>query len=143
MPLYNPWRDARDRLPHVDIVFVDNLPSGVRGRTHGNTIEIDANADRCERSSTLTHEIAHYDRDCLVPVDPVLHAREETRVERIAARRLVALDQLVDAVRWSRHAPEIADDLWIDVTMLKALIASLTPTERAHVAAAIDDHEVA
>ncbi|QRY64487.1 hypothetical protein JVX90_00010 [Gordonia sp. PDNC005] len=94
-----------------------------------------------ERRSTLSHEIGHVERDCLVPIDPVLHAREEATVERIAARRLVNVDALVDALRWSRHAPEIAHELWVDVPMLKAFIASLTPAERARIDYELDGIE--
>ncbi|AUH68664.1 MULTISPECIES: hypothetical protein [Gordonia] len=74
--------------------------------------------------------MGHIERGCFIPVDPVLHAREEAAVERIATRRFVTLDQLLDALCWSQHVGEIADELWTDIPMLKARVADLTPAEQ-------------
>ncbi|WP_298445927.1 hypothetical protein [Gordonia sp. (in: high G+C Gram-positive bacteria)] len=126
---YHPWRDARARST-LDIVFVDGLPTGMRGRCRGDRIEIRSDALQVERRCTLAHELVHHERGG-VPADPILLAREETHVEAIAARRLVTLDRLVDALTWTRHAAELADELWIDQIMLAAYIESLTPDERA------------
>ena len=60
-----------------------------------------------------------------------MQAREEETVERIAARRLIALDHLVDVLRWTRSTREVAAELWVDVPMLQALGRSLTDAERA------------
>ncbi|GGB22253.1 hypothetical protein GCM10011489_08050 [Gordonia jinhuaensis] len=67
----------------------------------------------------------------MFPTDRVLRAREELTVERIAARRLIALDHLVDVLRWTRSTGEVAAELWVDVPMLQALGRSLTDAERA------------
>ncbi|MFT4088258.1 MAG: hypothetical protein QM658_14130 [Gordonia sp. (in: high G+C Gram-positive bacteria)] len=127
MTAYHPWRDAAGRGA-LDIVFVDHLPAGVRGRTCGNLIEINADALQRERRCALAHELVHHERG-IVPSDPVLLAREESVVERAAARRLIALDRLLDVLLWTSHAEEIADELWVDVPMLRALVADLTPAE--------------
>ncbi|MCF8609994.1 ImmA/IrrE family metallo-endopeptidase [Gordonia sp. HY285] len=137
--MYHPWRDARDRLPDVDIVFVDHLPDGQRGQMYGDRIEINARLlSSAERRCTLAHELVHHERGP-TPSDSILLAREEALVERTAARRLIALDQLIDALRWTRHAPEVADELWVDVPMLTAFVESLSPDELAVIATALDD----
>lgn len=82
-----------------------------------------------ERRCTIAHELVHDERR-IFPVDRVLRAREELRVERIAARRLIALERLVDALVWTRRTEEVAEELWVDVPMLVALVQSLTDTER-------------
>lgn len=128
MSIYHPWRDARRRR-HLAIEFVDNLPAGVRGRITGDTIEVNRHMLSDERRCTIAHELVHDERR-IFPIDRVLRAREELRVERIAARRLIALDRLVDALVWSRRTEEVAEELWVDVPMLVALVQSLTDRER-------------
>ena len=65
--------------------------------------------------------------------DPVLAEREEIVVERIAARRLIDLEQLVDVICWSRNTEEIAAELWVDAAMLTAFVQSLTDDERRYI----------
>ena len=73
----------------------------------------------------------------------MLRAREELTVERIAARRLVALEQLVDVLCWTRRTEEVADELWVDVPMLVALVQSLTDTERQWIDKQLEQRGVA
>lgn len=129
MSIYHPWRDARDRS-HLRIRLVDHLLTGQRGRIAGDDIEIQRHQGSGGRRSTLAHELVHDERR-VFPCDPALRAREEIAVERIAARRLIALERLVDVLRWTRHTDEVADELWVDVPMLIALVQSLTDEERA------------
>ncbi|MBM7280315.1 hypothetical protein JTZ10_21460 [Gordonia rubripertincta] len=82
-----------------------------------------------ERRCTLTHELVHDERQ-VFPRDRVLRAREERTVETIAARRLITLEALADALRWTRHEREAAAELWVDVPMLVTFIQSLTEAER-------------
>lgn len=69
----------------------------------------------------------------------MLQAREETAVHEIAARRLIELEDLVDVLRWARHATEVADELWVDVPTLLARVRALTVDERAWVDAQVED----
>lgn len=126
--MYHPWRDARDRV-HLSITF-ERMADGRRGCLRGDRITINTGDDQAQRRSTLAHELVHDERR-VFPVDRVLRAREELTVERIAARRLIALDHLVDVLRWTRSTGEVAAELWVDVPMLQALGRSLTDAERA------------
>ena len=126
--MYHPWRDARDR-EHLNITF-ERLADGRRGCLRGDRVTINTGDDQAQRRSTLAHELVHDERR-IFPQDEVLQAREEETVERIAARRLIALDHLVDVLRWTRSTGEVAAELWVDVPMLQALGRSLTDAERA------------
>ena len=61
--------------------------------------------------------------------------REEAAVDEIAARRLIPIDDLVDALAWARWevGAEAAGELWCDLAMLLARVQSLTPTERRYI----------
>ena len=141
MSIYHPWRDARAR-EHLTIRFVDYLPAGVRGRIRGDVVEVNRHMLGDERRCTIAHELVHHERR-IFPVDPVLRAREELKVERIAARRLVALEQLVNVLCWTRRTEEVADELWVDVPMLVALVQSLTDTERRWIDEQLEQRGVA
>ncbi|HNP57924.1 MAG TPA: hypothetical protein PK331_11270 [Gordonia sp. (in: high G+C Gram-positive bacteria)] len=122
--MFNPWRHLGEHLPHVDIIWT-RLPGDLRGLTDGRVIWMDPRLTQVQRRCTIAHEAVHCERG--VPAD----AREERAVEVIAARRLVALDALVDALVWSRHTCEVASELWVDVPVLVALVRSLSGRERA------------
>ncbi|GAA2070980.1 ImmA/IrrE family metallo-endopeptidase [Williamsia deligens] len=125
---YHPWRDARSRK-HLEIAFGESSADCWRGSFSPGRIEVDSRQSQAERRCTIAHELVHDERR-VFPRDPALRAREEVAVERIAARRLVALERLLDVLRWTRHTDEVADELWVDVPMLVALVRSLTDEER-------------
>ncbi len=125
--MYHPWREAR-RRPHLVIEHVD-LPDDHRGCITGSTVTLNAGDLQSERRCTLTHELVHDERR-VYPRDRVLRAKEERTVETIASRRLITLEALADALRWTRHAGEAASELWVDVPMLVTFIQSLTDAER-------------
>ncbi|UAJ16218.1 metalloprotease [Gordonia phage Malibo] len=141
MSIYHPWRDAR-RRGHLAIEFVDDLPVGVRGRITGDKIEVNRHMLGDERRCTIAHELVHDERR-IFPTDRVLRAREELRVERIAARRLIALERLVDALVWTRRTEEVAEELWVDVPMLVTLVQSLNDQERDWIDAQLRERGVA
>ncbi|WP_231702934.1 hypothetical protein [Tsukamurella asaccharolytica] len=135
-PPWHPWREARAR-GHLRISF--DAPSAVRGR-HGRDgrVELHPTMTQAERRSALTHELIHDERQ-VYPRDVVLAAREERTVEALAARRLIDLNDLVEVLRWTRHEEEAAEELWVDVPMLLALIRSLTDDERMWINMRIED----
>lgn len=122
--MHNPWRHLGEHLPHVDIVW-RRLPGDLRGVTDGRTIWLDPRMTQAQRRCVVAHETVHCERG--VPAD----AKEERRVDQIAARRLVALDELVEALLWTRHTAELVDELWVDSAAFVALVQSLTPAEKA------------
>lgn len=131
MTTYHPWRDARGRK-HLDIRFVDHLATGTRGCSRNGKVDLQSDMHQDERRSSLSHELVHDERR-IYPSDPVLRAREEIIVERTAARRLIELEKLIDVFCWTRQADEVAEELWVDVPMLVALVQSLTDEERRQI----------
>ncbi|UXA20662.1 hypothetical protein KXD98_07775 [Mycobacterium sp. SMC-4] len=106
----------------------------------GDVILIDRHQLQVERRCTLAHELVHDERR-VFPAAPALRAREETLVERTAARRLIELPDLVDALRAcsTRCADELADHLWVDPPMLAARMDSLDPLEVAELEHHLED----
>ncbi|MEV5360991.1 hypothetical protein AB0K45_11795 [Micrococcus luteus] len=94
--------------------------------------------NQARRRCTLTHELIHLERGP-VPVDPVGRAREELAVNVEAARRLITLAQLVEALRWTREPVELADQLWVDQPTLRARMDNLDPLEVAELEHHLED----
>ena len=134
--MYHPWRDARDR-EHLNITF-ERLADGRRGCLRGDWVTINTGDDQAQRRSTLAHELVHDERR-VFPTDRVLRAREELAVERIASRRLIQLDALVDALLWARDARETAAELWVDLPMLVAFVQSMTEEEKVWVGKQLEE----
>lgn len=69
--------------------------------------------------STLAHELVHAMRRD-VPIDnKVLHARNERRVDIIAANMLISSEAFEDAVKWHQgYLPSVADELEVTLHLL-------------------------
>lgn len=97
MTRWNPWRALREREA-IRFARLD-LPDGVEGvhaiKGEQRAIVVDRSLPRIERNAVLAHELIHDERG---HVDPVLGElevrREERRVDREVARRLVPFDEL-------------------------------------------------
>lgn len=124
----HPWRRLRS-LEDWRLAW-EPLSEGVVGQISwlAHTITIDPRLSQAQRRCALAHELEHIARG---PAPDWDSAREERAVEQSAARRLVSVDELTAALRWTRYPGELADELWIDQAMLAALIDGLTPDERA------------
>lgn len=129
--MYHPWRRFRGLAAWTLQQTV--LPSGVHGLTDWltGTVSIELGLTQAERRCTLAHELVHIERGP-VPRDPWLAAREESQVEREAARRLVGVYELGEALAWSWCPQEVADELWVDTATLRARLNTLTADERAY-----------
>ncbi|MHC9291990.1 ImmA/IrrE family metallo-endopeptidase [Mycobacterium sp. LTG2003] len=126
--MWHPWRTAAERYPHINIVCKHKLPRGIRGLLKGDTIWLCKTLTQAERRSTLTHELLHVSRG--VPPPP-LRAREERQVDELAARKLIPLHDLSRALRVSRDAAELADELWVDRHTVQVRLSTLDPIETA------------
>jgi hypothetical protein len=125
---YHPWRHAQSL--GVDVVFVD-LPERCLGYwdADARTVFLQRGLTQRQRRSVLAHEIEHASHDDRPLLDAVLHARRERATDAAAARRLITLEQLVDAMRWTGEVRELADCLWVDQHTVRVRLASLTPAE--------------
>lgn len=116
------------------------LPDGVAGLTcwRSRTITLATGLLQAQRRSTIAHEVEHALRG------PTLRgewwqAREEAAVEQAAARKLIGLDALADALAWSLSLEEAAAELWVDVGLLRARLAGLSAGERAWLEGRLSD----
>lgn len=94
-------------------------------------IWLDPRMTQGERLYALTHELVHLEhghRGCQSPA--VEHA-----LRAAAARQLITLEQLADALPWSMSLDELADELWVTPLVLTDRLAGLTRVERDHLAA--------
>lgn len=129
--MYHPWRALRHLGDEWTLVWaplagvVDKL-----GRTnwHDRTITLDPDQDQAQRRSTLAHELVHVERG---PIGNVHYRpREERLVDAVAARRLIGIRDLGEALAWAHNLAEAADELWVDESMLRARLEHLHPAER-------------
>ena len=127
---WHPWRHAGEHHPDVHIIWDRELPDRVWGLSWGRRIWLCRRLNQVRRRCTLTHELIHLERGP-VPADPIGRAREELAVDIEAARRLITLPALVDALRWTRDATELADELWVDRPTLRTRMQHLDPIEVA------------
>lgn len=117
------------------------LPDGILGHTDWSTktITLDITMLQAQRRSTIAHEMEHARRGPAHP-DPVLTAKDETAVELAAARKLISLEALGEAMAWSDDIHEIADDLWVDPGMVEARLQHLHPAERHYLRRRLAHH---
>jgi hypothetical protein len=128
MKTYDPWQ-ALSGFERARVVF-DDLPPRLRGEVEfaTQTITLQRWLDPAELRCTLAHELVHLERGPVM----MFHApREEQAVAAIAARRLVDIDDLAEALRWSRDEHAVADDLNVDVRTIRVRLRSLTAAERS------------
>jgi IrrE N-terminal-like domain len=138
MHQYHPWRHLRDQHPDVHVDPQCALPPGTVGRwTADGRLELSDRSSQQQRRSTLAHEIVHLERGP-VPRDPRQRGREERIVEETAARRLIPLELLIDAIRWGQGTAD-HDELWVDPSMLLIRFSTLAAAERATIPHALRD----
>lgn len=125
---WHPWRSLR-ALTHVECSTVD-LPDDVLAWTHFSEqrIELARGLLQSERRSVLTHELIHLERG---PVSAAYADSEERAVDAEAARRLIPLDALADALLWSWNEAELAEELWVGQDVVRERLDGLTVEEKA------------
>lgn len=108
------------------------LPDGIAGLTDGKTVWLNNKLTPQGRRCTLAHELTHIKRGIIPNLPAYLYAREEKKVDEEAARALVPLTDLVDAIVWegcdTKHAA-LAEVLDIDRDTLTARLTTASPTE--------------
>lgn len=143
MGRYSPWRHLRS-LDHIELIWTDDdeILAGADARYFHtvNVIVMDKRLEtQAERRSVLCHEIAHALRGDLPTGSDVLDAKQEAHVAQWAARRLIELPALLDALRWALSSEEAADELWVSQELLQVRLDHLHPAERSWLARALED----
>jgi hypothetical protein len=131
--MFHPWRRLRAR-PEIDVTWP--VMAGRLGSTNGTTaIRMHPHQSQVQRRCTLAHELAHIE---LGHVGGCAPDRERDAALH-AARWLVDIEDLLDALRWAEDLREVADCLWVDEPTLLARYDGLTPKERALIMALHDE----
>ncbi len=127
MTLPHPWRTLRS-LPQITLAWHDEGP---RGRfIHDTlTLSIRRGMTQAERRSTVRHELEHFRRG---RVWTAWREREEEACEKAAARELITLEALGEALAWTQDIDEVADELWVDPDLVQTRCRHLHPAERAY-----------
>jgi hypothetical protein len=133
MTRWHPWRHLRDTYPEVTVSCEYHLPRGKMGAWTERGLYLHRGLDQDGRRAVLSHELAHRQRG--THCDPIHDPREEEACDDLASRWLITMDELVDALAWSRYevGPEAAGSLWCDVHMLKVRVRNLSADERRHI----------
>lgn len=126
---YHPWDHAAELGVHI--VF-DDLDDDCLGHWDSTTrtITLARGLTQRQRRAVLAHECEHASNDDRPLLDAVLHARRERATDAVAARRLIPVARLVEALRWTGNERELADELWVDVHTVRVRLAGLTRAER-------------
>lgn len=135
--MHHPWRAFRD-LTHIKLTWA-KLPSGMFGYTdhEAGEVVLAEGLTQAERRCTIAHETQHILRG---RVPGYQRHREEAAVDREAARLLLPDIRVVgEALAWSTSIEEAADELWVDVVMLRRRLASLHPAERGYLNRRLDE----
>ncbi|WP_328439215.1 hypothetical protein [Nocardia puris] len=131
--IWHPWRHLGQHYPHVAVIRCE-LPENLRATWTKRAIFLQHTLNQTERRCVLTHEIIHLERGP-VPRHPAFAAMEERIVANLAARRLISLRALTDALHWVglEDRAALADELWVDELTLRVRLRHLTHRERAAV----------
>lgn len=119
---YDPWGE----VPAGWSVDFAVMPARGMCRWNRRTILLDIKLSRIEERCTLAHELVHAERG---PFPRWATVREEVAVNAEAARRLIPLDALGEALAWSLHPAVAADELDVDPPTLEALLRDLAEAE--------------
>lgn len=133
----HPWQRLRG-LAHITLRWHHDGPMGFC-RHSTQEVSIRTDLTQSERRSTLAHELIHLDRG---PAIVGFEDHEERIVDEEAARWLIPLDKLADALVWAFDDEELADLLWVDLGTVQARLVTLTAAETVTINAALDRAEM-
>jgi Zn-dependent peptidase ImmA (M78 family) len=138
-PAYDPFRELEQRLPDVFLCTL-RLPKGrAWWLAEDETIVLDDRLDETGRRCGLAHEIEH----ALAGDTPILHVwfrkKQESRADQRAARKLIRIDDLIDALRETRDEQRLAELLRVDVHVLRLRLDRITDHEQHRVERSLDD----
>ncbi len=133
---YSPWAHVQG-LGDVVVAYDDLEHADAYWEPEQRVILLDRHLNQRERRACLAHELAHVDRGdegCGDgPDGGRLLVRQERAATQLAARRLIGLDELADALAWSLDADEAAELLHVDERTARARLDGLTDAEKAYI----------
>jgi len=133
--MFHPWRRLRAQ-PEIDVVW-EPMPDRLGSTDGSRLIRLHPVQLQVERRCTLAHELAHIHLRHVGGCS----AAEERAATLLAARWLVDMDTLLDALRWADDLATVADECWVDEPTLLARLDGLTSSERDQIAALYESVE--
>ncbi|HEU5006071.1 MAG TPA: ImmA/IrrE family metallo-endopeptidase [Jatrophihabitantaceae bacterium] len=135
---YDPWRDLAENWPGIEVVR-EPMPGRLLGELRVPVIALRAGTSAAQERCTLAHELVHLERGggCGGP----WAAREEMLVHAEAARRLVTLDALADAIAeigGDHDVGALARLLDVDTETARLRLRLLDAAERARLRAGLN-----
>lgn len=132
---YSPWGDLASR---PDVRLERRNLGGALGWSEPGLIVVGDQQRRAQLRCTLAHELAHLDLghhhvDCdATPDGDRIARRHEAEADQLAARRLIATEDLGDALQWAIDHAQLADELNVDEATVRCRLEHLHPAERAY-----------
>lgn len=134
---YDPWHHARQAWPEIR-VLAGPLPGDLLGVLRYPVIVLRAGTTVAQQRCTLAHELVHLERG--IGDSGPWSDREERLVHREAARRLIGLTELCDAVAAAGGTDDLAalaHTLDVDGETLSCRLEALSAAERDQVRATV------
>lgn len=133
MSLAHPWRRLR-HTPEITLAWHDGGEPGWY-EFDTQTISLRRGMTQAERRSTLRHELEHHSRGSFTAAEL---DREERACELSAARDLIDVRKLGEAMAWVQNLSDVADELWVDEALVAIRLEHLHPAERAYLRQRLD-----
>lgn len=127
MLIPHPWRRLRE-MAHVTLEWHDGGPMGLT--THSTaTVSLRRGMTWEERRCTVQHELIHIERG---PTPRGLREKDEEHVRRETALRMVPdIRPVGDAIAWALSEQEAAEELGVDLPVLRYRLKHMSPIEKA------------
>jgi hypothetical protein len=100
------------------------------GKCKHSTQEVSLRRDltQAQRRATLLHELEHLENG---PAVVGYIAEDEMATRERAARWLIPIENLADALVWANDDYELAEELWVDLGTVRTRLSTLRPDETA------------
>ena len=136
--MIHPWRRLR-ALVDWELRWHDPTRDTRMGVTRhsARTISLRSDLDWAERRCTVLHEVLHAERG---PVLDTWADQEEVRVRKQTARLLIPdVRAIGEALAWALSPEEAADELHVDVGVLRDRLRWLHPAERHYLTRRLEE----
>lgn len=136
--MFHPWHALR-ALTSWNLLWSTPAPGACAEIDWpSRTVTMDPLLLHAERGSALTHELGHIERGAF---PGWATDREERAMDAAAARQLIDIRALGDALVWSLDPHVLAEELWRDVPILESRTAYPHPSERHYLRRRLDRKE--
>lgn len=137
MHLPHPWRRLRES-PHITLRWFSGPGRAGYARHSTQTVYLRDDLTQAQRRAVLAHELEHLEAG---PAIRGYGAQDEASVSERAARWLLPIEVLADALVWCSDDHELAEELWVDLHTVRCRLRTLTDQETALINARLDAAE--